>query len=120
MVYMRIVPGRPSQVPTHRFLRSVAPRKAFLGTAWRAFSLRSLGDKQREKVSVREAMVRSEANGLLVMTFQHLVGLLLLRKLWQNEQTVELETSFCPNRYTDTLSPVTSPLGRGWLQRSSQ
>lgn len=65
-------------------------------------------------------MVRSEANGLLVMTFQRLDGLLLLRKLWQSEQTVALERSFCLNRYTDTLSPVTSPLGRGWLQRSSQ
>lgn len=90
MVEMRIVPGWPSQAPTHRFLRSVAPRKAFLGTAWRAFSLRSLGDKKGEKLSVREAMVRSEANGLPVMTFQHLDGLLLLRKLWrQNEQTME-------------------------------
>ena len=89
MVEMGIVPGRPSQATTLRFLRSVAPRKAFLGTAWRAFSLRSLGDKQGEKVSVREAMVRSEANSLLVMTFRHLDGLLLLRKHWQNGQTVE-------------------------------
>ena len=31
-----------SQACTHKFLRSVAPRKAFLGRAWMAFSLRSL------------------------------------------------------------------------------
>lgn len=33
----------PSQACTHKFLRSVAPRKAFLGMAWMVFSLRSLG-----------------------------------------------------------------------------
>lgn len=39
----------PSQAHTHKFLRSVAPRKAFLGMAWMAFSLRSLrGQSQRE------------------------------------------------------------------------
>lgn len=32
----------PSQAYTHKFLRSVAPRKAFLGMAWMVFSLRSL------------------------------------------------------------------------------
>lgn len=36
---------------------------------------------EREKLPVREAMVRSEASGLLVTTFQLLDGLLWLCKL---------------------------------------
>lgn len=37
-----VAPPLSAQACTHRFLRSVAPRKAFLGIAWMAFSLRSL------------------------------------------------------------------------------
>ena len=53
--------------PAHRFLRSVAPRKAFLGTAWRKFSLRSLGGQtEKERVPVRRVMViRREVAGLM-------------------------------------------------------
>lgn len=36
----------PNSTRTHRFLRSVAPRKAFLGMAWMKFSLRSLQKKE--------------------------------------------------------------------------
>lgn len=36
----------PISTRTHRFLRSVAPRKAFLGMAWMKFSLRSLQKKE--------------------------------------------------------------------------
>lgn len=44
-----------SQGSTHKFLRSVAPRKAFLGMAWMVFSLRSLrGQSQGRKNTVRK------------------------------------------------------------------
>lgn len=36
----------PNTARTHRFLRSVAPRNAFLGMAWMKFSLRSLQKKE--------------------------------------------------------------------------
>lgn len=36
----------PNTARTHRFLRSVAPRNAFLGMAWMRFSLRSLQKKE--------------------------------------------------------------------------
>lgn len=36
----------PNSARTHRFLRSVAPRNAFLGMAWMKFSLRSLQKKE--------------------------------------------------------------------------
>lgn len=39
-------------VETHKFLRSVAPRKAFLGMAWMKFSLKSLQQRQEGKYAV--------------------------------------------------------------------
>lgn len=39
---------------TYKFLRSVAPRNAFLGTAWRRFSLRSLRMKSSREEHISE------------------------------------------------------------------
>lgn len=39
----------PKTARTHRFLRSVAPRNAFLGMAWMKFSLRSLQKKEARR-----------------------------------------------------------------------
>lgn len=39
----------PNTARTHRFLRSVAPRNAFLGMAWMKFSLRSLQKKEARR-----------------------------------------------------------------------